>query len=218
LTLREIVLELRRWLGLSSAPVLAIPMSAAQVAAWAGDLLRWSGGGGAISSTALTQLGRGNTADPGPFIAAVGFTPRRFRDALIAAPSHVQDHWHARLYLLRPLLRATVALFWIMTGLLAMRAALRPETPALAAAVLPERFALLALWTAAATDLALGALMLLRRRVILVGAAMIAVTFAYLALLTYGQPALWMDPLGPLTKTLPLVVATLVVMAVEDDR
>lgn len=69
-----------------------------------------------------------------------------------------------------------------------------------------------------ARDVALGALLLIRWRVALVGATTIVVTLAYLAFLGTALPELWLDPLGPLTKTIPLVAATLVMIAIEDDR
>ena len=52
----------------------------------------------------------------------------------------------------------------------------------------------------------------------LVAGLQLIVTGAYLAWLTGALPDLWLDPLGPLTKTVPLVVATLVMMAIEDER
>jgi uncharacterized protein YbjT (DUF2867 family) len=45
-----------------------------------------------------------------------------------------------------------------------------------------------------------------------------AVTAVYLAWLTVAEAGLWLEPLGPLVKTVPLVVATLVMIALEDDR
>lgn len=60
-------------------------------------------------------------------------------------------------------------------------------------------------------------------RVLLTGAngfigSHIAAAIPYLGILTFGLPELWAHPLGPLTKTVPLIVATLVMIAIEDDR
>ena len=35
-------------------------------------------------------------------------------------------------------------------------------------------------------------------------------------LITYGLPELWIHPFGAVTKNLPLIVATLVMMALEE--
>ena len=47
---------------------------------------------------------------------------------------------------------------------------------------------------------------------------MIAATVAYLAFLSIGQPREWIYPITPLAICIPLMVATLVVMATDDDR
>jgi hypothetical protein len=67
-------------------------------------------------------------------------------------------------------------------------------------------------------DVVLGLAALLRYRVALVGGIMIAVTVVYLVFLSVGQPWEWVDPTTPLTICLPLMVATLVMMATDDNR
>ena len=64
----------------------------------------------------------------------------------------------------------------------------------------------------------LGGLLLIRWRVLLVASLQLLVTAFYLAWLTIAAPDLWLDPLGALTKTLPLVIATFVMMAIEEER
>ena len=46
--------------------------------------------------------------------------PRGFATFLLARPSQTQDLWHARLYLLRPILRLTLALMWLVSGLIGL--------------------------------------------------------------------------------------------------
>ena len=219
MSLRDIVLGLRAWLGLPEAPVLAVPMQLIRLAGRCGSVLAYLSGRGTLNITAVRQLEFGNVADPRPFAEAVGFTPRRIADALAAEPSHVQDRWHARLYFLKPLLRVIIALFWMATGLLTAFAWPRVESEAmlvragLGGALLPAAF-----WGGVLFDVALGALLLLRWRVKLIGSLMVAATIPYLGFLTFGQPELWAHPLGPVTKTVPLIVATLVMIAIEDDR
>jgi hypothetical protein len=47
---------------------------------------------------------------------------------------------------------------------------------------------------------------------------MIAVTAAYLLGGTLLTPALWLDPLGPLVKSIPAAVLALTALAVLEDR
>jgi hypothetical protein len=58
----------------------------------------------------------------------------------------------------------------------------------------------------------------LTRRVARVGAAMLAVSAAYLIVLTCAAPELWLEPLGGLVKTPILMLATLVLMATAEER
>jgi len=216
LSLAEILAGLRRWLGLGRAPILRIPWRLVALTAHLADLL---GVRGPINTTSLRMLAYGNTADPGDFIAATGVRPRRFDAALDAEPAHVQDRWHARLYFLRPLLRVVIALFWIASGLVALApGAVERVAPLLREAGIPGDQFGLALAAGALIDIVLGSLLLIRWRVFLVGCLQLLVTAVYLLWLTIADPGLWMHPLGALAKTLPLAVATLVMMAIEEDR
>lgn len=217
--LREILTELRQWLGFAPAPVVNMPMGIVRLAARLGDVMHWIGMRGSMRSTALSQMSRDNMADMAPFAAAVGFTPRRLHDALAAEPAGPQDRWHARLYFLRPLLRFTLGLFWLASGVITA------FEPARANAILildhagfAGGWAMAALWGGVAADVLLGGLVLIDRHVRLAGIGMVAVTALYLAVLSLTIPELWLDPLGPLVKTLPIVAAVLVMMALEDDR
>jgi hypothetical protein len=60
--------------------------------------------------------------------------------------------------------------------------------------------------------------LILRRRVKAVAVIGILATLGYLALLTAGMPELWLHPLGPLSKLLPIIIAMAVIVAIEDDR
>ena len=219
MTLRDILSGLRRWLGFGPAPVIAIPMGMVRLAAKLGDLAHWIGMRGSMRSTALSQMSRDNVADMAPFARAVGFTPRRFADALAAEPAGPQDRWHARLVFLRPLLRFTLGLFWIASGLITAFDPARSDAMAiLGHAGFAGGWAMAALWGGVVADILLGGLVLVDRHVRMAGLGMIAVTAGYLAVLTLTIPELWLDPLGPLVKTLPLVPAILIIMTLEDDR
>jgi hypothetical protein len=47
---------------------------------------------------------------------------------------------------------------------------------------------------------------------------MLAVSFTYLAGASLLEPALWLDPLGPLVKVLPSILLTLTALATLDER
>ena len=47
---------------------------------------------------------------------------------------------------------------------------------------------------------------------------MIVVTLAYLAGSIVMEPTLWLDPLGPMVKTIPALALTLVSLAILEER
>ena len=216
MALRDILAALRRWLGYAAPRFFETPLPIVRLAALVADRF---GGIGPITTTSLTMLLAGNAADPASFTAATGIAPRRFSEALANEPAHVQDRWHARLYFLRPLLRLALGLFWLCTGLATL--ALWPYADSLrmlADSGIPDSLRPVAFHVGWAFDVALGLAALLRYRIALVGGIMIAATAVYLIFLSIGRPWEWIHPITPLTICIPLMAATLVVIATDDDR
>ena len=215
LTVKDILAKLRAWLGYRAAPCLPVPMPVIAGLARVGDLF----GAGPVRTTTVRQMLHGNTGDPAPFIAATGLTPRTMDAALSASPAGTQDRWHARLFFVGPLLRVALAAFWIWTGVTAL---LRP--PRADALALLELIGLDAgmiaptIWFAAALDIGLGAWLLVARSVKRPALAMLAVGMAYLAAFSVVSPTLWLDPYGVLSKIPVILVATLVLMVLGEDR
>lgn len=215
LTLAEIVVRLRAWLGLPPAKAVPVPMRLVRAVARIGDFLS----AGPLNTTSIEQIVYGNAGDPAPFTTATGIQPRRMADALMARPATAQDLWHARLYLLRPLLRLGLALFWIWTAVSVLFLASRPEGYGLLrAAGVPETMLSLSWFAGGFLDLGLGLWLLFTRRVALVGSIMLTVTAFYLFALSLAAPELWAAPLGALPKTLMVMLLTLVVIAVAEER
>ena len=67
-------------------------------------------------------------------------------------------------------------------------------------------------------DIVLGLMLLVRWRVVAVGWVQIALGLSYLVLVTAAVPSLWADALGPLVKVVPILAATLVMIAIERER
>jgi hypothetical protein len=215
LTTAEILCELRAWLGLQPAPLVPIPMLVIRAAARLGDVI----GAGPLRTTSVEQMLHGNVGDLDRFMKATSISPRDMGTVLTESPAGVQDLWHARLFFLRPALRFALASFWIGTGLAALLWMPRAGGDGLFRAAGLAEPLLPAAWIAGgAIDLALGLLLLFTRRVARVGAAMLAVSAAYLIVLTCAAPELWLEPLGGLAKTPILMLATLALMAVAEER
>ena len=67
-------------------------------------------------------------------------------------------------------------------------------------------------------DIALGLLVCIRKFARIALLLMLFVTLAYLVAGTILTPQLWLDPLGPLLKIVPILIATLFTLAIVDDR
>jgi uncharacterized protein YbjT (DUF2867 family) len=205
---------LRDWLGLPPRPFIAVPEGVLRLAALAGTLF----GGGAVAGESLTMLRRGNVGDPKPLEQLLGRPPLGTEAALARDPASQADRWHARLYFLRLPLRLALALLWIATGIASLGLYPVADSLALLQRVgLTGPLAWAALHGAAFADLALGLLLLLRWRPVLVGALQIALMTGFTMIISVALPEWWLHPFGPITKNIPVALATLVMMALEAE-
>ena len=218
IAMAEILIRLRAWLDLPRTRTLHVPLPLVRLVARAGDAL------GQSASETLDMLLRGNTADPQPWVQATGVKPRSLDEALRAQPAEQADRWHARLYFLKPLLKLSIAFVWIAAGLVSAFAYPVQESYALLARTgIPHSgpwgwLAPLTLYGAAALDLILGIATLASRRFYLAGLAQLAVMTGFSLIIAIKLPEFWLHPFGPLVKNLPLAVAILMMMAMEDRR
>ncbi len=212
-TLASLVRLHRAWLGLPDAPVIAIPPAIARPVSWLADLAGHLGWRSPLRSTAMTVMSEGVRMDrPTPS----GLPALSAAETLAANPSGVQDLWFARLYLLKAPVLAGLSLFWLLSGLIPLLAPAQAGTHFLP--FMPPAAAMALTILTCLIDMALGAAVLVRplARRALIG--MLVVSLAYLAGATALEPALWLDPLGPLVKILPSLLLTLAALAILDER
>lgn len=212
ITFLDMLLQMRRWLGLSSPRVLHIPYAVLLPLARIGGFL----GNAPITPETVAMLRRGNCAPVQPLIERFGINPRGFVQVLDGAPSTQADRWHARLYWLRPLLRLSIAFTWIGTAIVS--ALLYPAADSyalLAQTGIQGIYAPLTLYGAAALDLALGIAVLTRYRLRETVWLQIAVIIGYMLIISWALPEYWLHPFGPLTKNVPLLAAILTMYAME---
>ena len=217
LSLRDYLLAWRRWLGFGRAYTLAVPAPLARLVCTLAEHL----GNGPLGSTMARMLERGNVgaADAGDRLRErLGLIPRSLRHALAEAPSHVQDRWHARLYFCLPLLRVSMALLWIGSGVVGWLTSTADVAAAAPGSSLPAGSLLGLARITASADLLLGALCLLRWRPHLVLALMLAMLLGYTFAIGIAWPVHWLDPFGGLLKNLPLIVALAILLATEERR
>jgi len=218
LSVRDILRRLRAWLGFAPARELAVPLPLLRVLLSFGDVAGWIGHASAARTTSLTQMRHDRIVD-GERFAQVAGPVKTFAETLQSSPATMQDRLHARAYFAVPFLQVALAVFWILSGLIA----LGPSTTLLAGTILAHigvdpalAQALIAL--GAAVDVLAGVLFLVPGWVRRAGALQLAISTVYLVGLSVVAPALWFDPFGALLKIVPLMGATLVVMAFQEKR
>lgn len=217
-TLSEVLIAFRAWMGLRRWRVIVrLPTSLIGIVAKVSDAAGWLGWRSPLRSTALQVLTEGVTGDPCAWKNAGGAICRALSDTLAGMPSTTQERQFARLSLLTPLIVATLALFWITSGLIG--AILWGE----AVAVLSERglshnVSLVLVLTGSAVDIALGLALLIRRWARAACIGMIALSCLYLGGATAWAPDLWVDPLGPLVKVFPAMLLSVVAMFLIEER
>lgn len=216
-SLAALVAALRGWSGRPPLRITAAPRWVARLAGLGSDLLGRLGWRAPLRSTAIAELARGVRGDPGPWAAAIGRPVAGLGDTLRRWPATVQDRWFGRAWLMRPVLIGGLAAFWLASGAIAM------AQPGAAAAVLTARGlaegpALTIVLGGALLDLALGALVMVRRAMPAAAFGMLATSTAYLLGGTLLAPDLWGDPLGPLVKVVPAMLPAAMLLALAEER
>ncbi|NOU04494.1 MAG: SDR family oxidoreductase [Novosphingobium sp.] len=211
---REILKRYRAWLGFGRTRYLALPLPLMQVIARLGDLWRE----GPVSSVSLNQLIAGNAGDGAAFSSAVGTSPRSMANALRDQPAQVQDRWHARLYFLAPTIRCVLALLWLVSAWLGLTQGAEQTHDVVRSLALPSGFEDPLRIGASLADAGLAALVLFNRKGRWATWAQLAVIGGYTAVIGWALPGLWLDPLGPLLKNLPILALVLVHGAIADSR
>ncbi len=215
--LAELLGLFRRWLGLRPAPALILPRPLAALTMRLGDLAGWLGWPSPLRTTSLKQMEFDVGGDPAAWTEATGLVATDVASFLASEPAWTADRWHARLYFVRPVAIAALALMWILTGVIAFGPGWADEVALLRYGGLtwkPE-------WVVGAGavfDIVTGAALLVRRWTGRVAVFMALSTIGYLIGATVYAPQLWLDPLGPWLKVVPMMALCLFVAATEARR
>jgi uncharacterized protein YbjT (DUF2867 family) len=217
LSFADVVLHYRRWRGDKPPRVLHLPEWAARLIYVLGDLAGLLGWRPPVRSTARREIVRGAVGDPEPWSRMTGIVPRSLSAALSAEPIPVQERWFAPMYLLKPLIVAILAGFWIVTGILSIGPSYELGVelmleggagPLSGPSVIAGGLA----------DLLVGIGIAVRRFTRPALYAALAISLFYVVAGTILLPQLWLEPLGPLTKIWPILMLNLTALAILKDR
>lgn len=214
LTLRQLLTRYRSWLGFGRARYLPVPMPVMRVLGRIGDWL----GDGPVSTNSLEQMVAGNAGNSVAFAEAIGFVPRSLDAALRDRPAEVQDRWHARLFFLAPALQAVLLVMWLASAWLGLAHGARHTAQLVSVLGLPANWGTPLQLGSSLLDVAIAAQLLLDRSAVRAAAAQLLVVFGYTVVIGSALPHLWLDPLGPLLKNLPIMVAIAIYGVIGDKR
>lgn len=214
LTLKELLAHYRAWLGFGPARFVPVPMPVMRAFGRIGDVF----GDGPIATNSLVQMVAGNSGDSEAFARAIGFAPRSIGTALGDRPAQVQDRWHARLFFLAPLLKAVLASMWLASAWLGLAHGAMQTQAVVHSLGLPASWADPMRIGSSLLDIAVAAQMLFDRSVARAALVQLAVVSGYTVVIGLALPELWLDPLGPLFKNLPVMLAIVVYGVIGDKR
>jgi uncharacterized protein YbjT (DUF2867 family) len=211
LSLRDYLTTLRSSLQLGRARFVSVPLGIVRTAARAGKRIPHS----LLDEDSLSMLLRGNTADPGE-IQSLLKRPLRSPKEFISVSDVISQRATAQLVWLLPLLRASIAAVWIVTGIVSLGLfPIEASYDLLERAGVPRSLAPLALYSAAALDLALGLGTLFLKNRTWLWLAQIGLILGYTVIITVRLPEFWLHPYGPLLKNLPMLAAIYLLYCLE---
>lgn len=214
LALRDYLAQLRRQLGWRM-PQIVLPLPELVFKAAARVAARLPGS--VLDAETAGMLLRGNAAPADRFAALLGRAPRA-PASFVPPPAAAGLRREAALDLGLPVLRLALAALWLWTGVVSLGLYPVQESYALLTRLgLQGPVASLALYGAAALDIALGVLTLFSPRGWrgAVWAGQLLLVAGYTVLISLFLPEYWLHPYGPISKNLPILAAIALLWALE---
>ena len=213
LPMSDVVTAYRSWLGLPKRPVLGIPNWIAAVLGRIGDLFHLD----PINSTAVAQFRATMTGNATQYEQVTGIKPVNLAEILASRPAESQDLWHARLFLLRPVIRMCLALLWLISGIAGLFGTSYLYQLVIGQ-IVPGNWVASISIVASSINLAIGVSLLFGLFLRFMAWVQIGLVLTFTVGLGLLVPSLWADPYAGLLKNLPILVLLLVHLVVEQER
>ena len=218
ITLGGVIDQFRWSLGTANHWRITPPALLIDLGAKLGDLASRLGWMPPLRSTAIAELRRGVTGDPAAWMQATGIAPRTIAQALGAHAATIQDKWFARLFLIKALIFASLTLFWLVSGFIALVISYDAAAGILRMHHFPPALVGPITVLTSLMDMSIGLLIAFRRTAAFGLIAGILVALGYMAGAAILTPDLWIEPLGALVKTGPAIVLMVVALLTLDNR
>jgi uncharacterized protein YbjT (DUF2867 family) len=217
-TLGGVIEQFRRAFGTANMPRIKLPAFLLDLGARLGDLVNWLGWMPPMRTTAISELRRGVSGDPRAWTAATGIVPKTLAQAVGQRSATIQDKWFARLFLIKALVIASLVVFWVVSGFIALVISYDAAAGILTAHGFPAALvAPVTIWTSL-MDMGIGVLIAFRRTSAFGLVAGMVASLGYMLGAAILTPDLWIEPLGALVKTGPAIVLMLVALLTVDSR
>ncbi|WFU81508.1 SDR family oxidoreductase [Bradyrhizobium sp. CIAT3101] len=218
ITMAAVVKQFRHAFGTAGWPHVAMPFFMLDLGARIGDLANYLGWMPPMRSTAIAELRRGVSGDPSAWIAATGIVPKTLAETIGHHPATIQDKWFARLFLVKALIFASLVVFWIASGFIALFVSYHAAAGILTAHSFPPALVAPITIGTSLMDMSIGVLIAFRRTAAVGLVAGIVASLCYMFGAAILTPDLWIEPLGALVKTGPAIVLMLVALLMLDNR
>jgi uncharacterized protein YbjT (DUF2867 family) len=217
-TLGGVVEQFRRAFGTGEWPRIAMPALLLDLGARLGDLANLLGWMPPMRTTAIAELRRGVSGDPTGWMTATGIVPKRIEQMTGKRPATIQDKWFARLFPIKALIIASLVLFWVVSGFIALVISYDAAAEILRSHGFPPSLVAPVTILTSLMDITIGVLIAFRRSSAFGLIAGIVASLGYMIGAAILTPDLWIEPLGALVKTGPAVVLMLVALLTLDNR
>ncbi len=217
-TLGDVIDQFREVFGTGRWWRIVMPTFLIDFGAKLGDLANRLGWMPPMRTTAIAELRRGVSGDPADWIAATGIVPRRIEQTAGKRPATIQDKWFARLFPIKALVIASLVLFWVVSGFIALVVSYDAAAGILRDHGFPPWLVAPVTIGTSLMDMTIGVLIAFRRTAAFGLMAGIVASLGYMLGAAILTPDLWIEPLGALVKTGPAVVLMLVALLTLDNR
>jgi uncharacterized protein YbjT (DUF2867 family) len=217
ITLGGVIGHFRHAFGTQDWPRIALPPFLLGLGCKLGDLTSLLGWAPPVRTTAMAELRRGVSGDPATWVAATGIVPKAIGQ-MVGHAATVQDKWFARLFLVKALVIASLALFWLVSGFIALVISYDAAANILRTHNFPPALVAPVTILTSLMDMGIGILIAFRRTCAFGLVAGIFASLGYMIGAAILTPDLWIEPLGALVKTGPAIVLMLVGLLTLDNR
>jgi hypothetical protein len=171
-----------------------------------------------MRTTAIAELRRGVSGNPARWMTATGIVPKTIAQMAGQRPATIQDKWFARLYPIKALMIASLVLFWVVSGFIALVISYDAAAAILSSHGFPPSLVATVTVGTSLMDMGIGVLIAFRRTSAFGLIAGIVASLGYMVGAAVLTPDLWIEPLGALVKTGPAIVLMLVALLTLDNR